>query len=131
MRCCTELDSFAQPQTVGSGLVRSMRPPLHRRDCVYYSCSSSYHVHCFPPVSWTDWQQFEAATINPALPSTLKPIPLSLTQWATLMCAHARSFQLQLPTHQTHTYTVTHTLVLGNACQIFAWCVSSAPPSLR
>lgn len=121
------------PSKVGSALVSitiDAPSPYSRlcRDAVYYSCLSSHRVHCLPPVSRLDWQQFRAATWNPALPSTLKLIPLSSTQRASLMCARAHSFQLQLPTHQTHKHG--RTLVLGNACQIFAQCVSLEQSSL-
>lgn len=102
----------ASPRHCEGSLVfrRRPRPPrTNRRGCclrhgVYYSCLSLHRVRCLPPVSRIDWQQFRAATWNPALPSTPKPIPLSWTQRATPMCARARSF----PTSAAHTHTHTH-----------------------
>lgn len=88
---------------------------------VYYSCLSSHHVYCLLPVSWMDWQQFRVATWNPALTSTLKQIPLSLTQSTTLMCArrkaHAHIYSNRIRPHtkyshinaHMHAYTYTHT----------------------
>lgn len=102
---------------------------------VYYSCLSSHHVYCLLPVSWMDWQQFRVATWNPALPSTLKRIPLSLTQPTTLMCVlaerrahtHTHLFQLQPPTHQTFTYkhTITNTLAHTHTHQFWEMPVRS------
>lgn len=102
---------------------------------VYYSCLSSHHVCCLLPVSWMGWQQFSPATWNPALPSTLKQIPLSIRRPSTLMCAHrearARTFLNCQRTHPhtkhsdtgthahmpSHAHTRMHASAAGNTCQ--------------
>ena len=86
-----------------------LTPPVQKSP-VYYSCLSSHHVDCLLPVSWMDWQQFRVATWNPALPSTLKQIPLSLTRPTTLMCARRKArAHTESDCHCSHPHTKTFT----------------------
>lgn len=72
-----------------------------------------------------DWQQFRVATWNPALPSTLKRIPLSIThsqpRWCVLAARHVCTL-FPTATAAAHTpniqiQTCTHAHISSGKCQ--------------